>query len=349
MNPRVNEARVGLFVVFSLILLGVLILSLSSQSGLFRRTYSIKTSFNNVQGLVEGAPVRLQGRDIGLVEKIYFAPGFNEKPIDVVLQIDKSIESRVRENSLATIQTMGLLGDKYVEITHGSPPAPVIRPGGKVKSTEPPNLFALLDKGDEILTNIVNISHSLDKVTAEFATEENRQNFTKTFRSWKNVVTEIEHGDGLLHSVIYKPKSGDLVDELGKATKDLAAILHDMRQGTGKPGHSLADFSESMANVREITSRVKTGPGVLHEMVYKKGDEGLVKRLTAASKNLNEILAKVNRGEGSLGAFVNDPTLYEDLKIITGGAKRSGRVKRVIQYTIKKYEKGKKKEMAPSP
>jgi phospholipid/cholesterol/gamma-HCH transport system substrate-binding protein len=344
MNQRVNEARVGLFVVFALILLGVLILSLSSQTGLFRETYTIKTSFSNVQGLAEGAPVRLQGRDIGLVEKIYFAPGFSEKPIDVILQIDKSIQPRIRENSTATIQTMGLLGDKYVEITHGSPPAPVVREGGRVKSTNPPDLFALLNKGDEILTNIVGISRSLDKLTSEFATEENRQNFTTTFRSWKNIVTEIERGDGLLHSVIYKPKSGDLVDELGKASKDLATVLRDVREGKGKPGQSLADFSATMSNVREITTRLRTGPGILHELVYKKGDEGLIRNLTASSKDLREILAKVNRGEGTLGAFVNDPTLYEDMKIITGGAKRSSAVKRVIRYTIRKYEKRRKSE-----
>jgi len=349
MKQGMTEARVGVFVIIALILLGVLITSLSSQTGIFQATYAIKTSFGNVQGLVEGAPVRLQGRDVGLVTKIYFAPGFREKPIEVVIEIDQSIQSRVRENSVATIQTMGLLGDKYVEITHGSPPAKVIREGGIVQSTNPPDLYAVIDKGDKILSNVVNISKSLDQFTAEFATPENRENFSKSFRSMRNIMGEVEKGDGFLHSVIYKPKPGDVVDDLSMAAEDLRAILKDIRDGTGNAGTSLKDFSATMANVKDLTGRVKTGPGMLHDAIYKKGEKDLVTNLSEAAKNLNEILAKVKRGEGTLGAFVNDPTLYEDMTIITGGAKRSGMVKRVVRYTIKKYEKGQKKAAPVEP
>jgi len=349
MDKGMTEARVGVFVIIGLILLGVLITSLSSQTGILRDTYTVKTSFSNVQGLVEGAPVRLQGRDVGLVTKIYFAPGFREKAIEVVLEIDQSIQSRVRENSTATIQTMGLLGDKYVEITHGAPPAKVIREGGVVKSTNPPDLYAVINKGDQILTNVVNISKSLDQFTAEFATPENRENFSQTFRSMRNIVTEVEKGDGFLHSVIYKSKPGDVVDDLSQAVDDLHAILQDLRDGTGNAGTALRDLSATMAHVKDVTKRMKTGPGMLHDAIYRKGEKDLVTNLSQAAENLNAILAKVRRGEGTLGAFVNDPTLYEDLTIITGGAKRSGMVKRVVKYTIKKYEKGQKKPAPVEP
>jgi phospholipid/cholesterol/gamma-HCH transport system substrate-binding protein len=104
-----------------------------------------------------------------------------------------------------------------------------------------------------------------------------------------------------------------------------------------------------MANVKDVTGRVKTGPGMLHEAIYRKDEKGLVTNLSEAATSLNAILAKVKRGEGTLGAFVNDPTLYEDLTIITGGAKRSGMVKRVVKYTIRKYEKGQKKAAPVEP
>ncbi len=349
MNKGMTEARVGVFVIIGLILLGVLITSLSSQTGILRDTYTVKTSFSNVQGLAEGAPVRLQGRDVGLVSKIYFAPGFREKPIEVVLELDQSIQARVRENSTASIQTMGLLGDKYVEISHGSPPAKVIRADGAVKSTNPPDLYAVIEKGDKILTNVVNISKSLDQFTAEFATPENRANFSQTFRSMRNIVTEVEKGDGFLHSVIYKPKPGDVVDDLSQAADDLHAILEDIRNGTGNAGTALRDLSATMANVRDITKRMKTGPGMLHEAIYRKDEKGLITNLSEAAENLNAILAKVRRGEGTLGAFVNDPTLYEDMTVITGGAKRSGMVKRAVRYSIRKYEKGQKKAAPVEP
>ena len=349
MSQRARDVRVGLFILAALVLLGVLITSLSSQSGLFRDTYSIKTSFNNVVGLVEGAPVRLQGTSVGLVSKIYFAPGFGEKPIEVIMDVDESVRSRIRENSTATIRTMGLLGDKYIEVTQGSPPEPIITEGGTVASARPADLATVMSKGDEILTNIVNISESLDSFTAEFATDENRENFTQTFESMKNIMSEVEEGDGLLHGLIYEPKPGDAIDSLTGALTDLRALIGDAKDGKGEIGETLRALSESITNFEEITARIRSGPGMLHEAVYTKGDESLMANLNSAAENLNEILVKINEGEGTFGAFLNDPTLYEDLKIITGGAKRSGRVKRVVEYTIKKYDKKKEETPAATP
>jgi phospholipid/cholesterol/gamma-HCH transport system substrate-binding protein len=236
-----------------------------------------------------------------------------------------------------------------VEITHGSPPAKVVREGGALKSTNPPDLYAVINKGDQILSNVVNISKSLDQITSEFATPENRENFSQTFRSMRNIVTEVEKGDGFLHSVIYKPKPGDAVDDLSNAVDDLHAILEDLRNGTGNAGTALRDLSATMANVRDITKRMKSGPGMLHEAIYKKDEKGLVTNLSEAAESLNAILARVRRGEGSLGAFINDPTLYEDMTVITGGAKRSGMVKRAVRYSIRKYEKGQRKEQTVEP
>lgn len=339
MSQAARAVRVGFLVALALVLFGALVTSLSSQSGFFRDTYSIKTSFSNVQGLVEGAPVRLQGRDIGLVSKIYFAPGFGKKPVEVVLDIDRSVQARIRQNSTAAIRTMGLLGDKYVEVSHGSPPAEIIREGGVLKSTTPPDLSTVLDKGDEILTNIVKISSSLDTFTAEFASEENRENFSRTFRSMRNIVEEVEKGDGLLHGLIYEPAPGGTLDNFSKAVNDFRWIMDDARNGKGRLGSSLQSLSTSADNLEDITTRLRSGPGMLHEAIYAEGKRSLAENLNDAALRLNNVLTKLDEGKGTLGAFLNDPTLYEDMKIITGGAKRSGRVRRVVEYTINKYKK----------
>ncbi len=339
MSQPVRAVRVGFLVALALVAFGALVTSLSSQSGLFRDTYSIKTSFSSVQGLVEGAPVRLQGRDIGLVSNIYFTPGFSEKPVEVVLDIDRSVQSRIRENSTAAIRTMGLLGDKYIEVSHGSPPAPIIREDEKVDSSAPPDLYAVMEKGDEILTNIVKISGSLDAFTAEFASEENRENFSRTFESMRNIVEGVEKGDGLLHGLIYEPTPGDALDNFTQALADFREIVGDAREGKGEVGGSLKSLSASMENLEDITTRMRSGPGMLHEAIYSKGDRSLVENLNNAALRLSNVLTKIDEGEGTFGAFLNDPTLYEDMKIITGGAKRSGRVKRVVEYTINKYKK----------
>ena len=58
--------------------------------------------------------------------------------------------------------------------------------------------------------------------------------------------------------------------------------------------------------------------------------------LSSAAKSIDNIVKKVERGEGSLGGIINDPTVYEDLKVILGGAKRSKTIKTLVRYTIKK-------------
>jgi phospholipid/cholesterol/gamma-HCH transport system substrate-binding protein len=165
----------------------------------------------------------------------------------------------------------------------------------------------------------------------------------------KNIMSEVEEGEGLLHGLIYEPKPGDAIDSLTGALTDLRALIGDAKDGKGEIGETLRALSESIANFEEITTRIRSGPGMLHEAVYAKGDKGLMANLNSAAENLNEILVKINEGEGTFGAFLNDPTLYEDLKIITGGAKRSGRVKRVVEYTIKKYDRKKEERPAATP
>jgi phospholipid/cholesterol/gamma-HCH transport system substrate-binding protein len=101
---------------------------------------------------------------------------------------------------------------------------------------------------------------------------------------------------------------------------------------------------------------VRGGKGLLHAILYDPAGGELVNNLSVASgsagdlmkdlsstvKSIDNIVKKVERGEGTLGGIVNDPTVYEDLKVILGGAKRSTIIKALVRYTIKqkKAEQG---------
>jgi phospholipid/cholesterol/gamma-HCH transport system substrate-binding protein len=88
--------------------------------------------------------------------------------------------------------------------------------------------------------------------------------------------------------------------------------------------------------VREISSQVRGGKGLLHAILYDPAGGELVNNLSSAAKSADNIVKKVERGEGTLGGIINDPAVYEDLKVILGGAKRSTIIKGLIRYTIKK-------------
>jgi outer membrane protein OmpA-like peptidoglycan-associated protein len=103
---------------------------------LFRRTYRLKAEFQNVVGLNNGADVRVGGIHLGTVKYISLPDGPSGK-LTVVMDMASSTENIIRQNSVATIKTEGLLGDKYVEISFGSEKAPAIESGDTIKGETP--------------------------------------------------------------------------------------------------------------------------------------------------------------------------------------------------------------------
>ena len=79
----------------------------------------------------------------------------------------------------------------------------------------------------------------------------------------------------------------------------------------------------------------RTGNGILHELIYEDtSEQDLIVEVLEAGARLNSILTKIDDGEGSLGMLLNDPTLYEDLKILVGGAQRSAIVRSLIRFAV---------------
>ena len=112
---------VGSFALAALGALALAILSLSSQEGVFSERYRLVGYYENVQGLIPNAPVWLAGTRVGRVESVNFGTRPDGKAaVKVILQLDEDVRERIRADSTASIGTIGLLGDRYVEISLGS-------------------------------------------------------------------------------------------------------------------------------------------------------------------------------------------------------------------------------------
>jgi phospholipid/cholesterol/gamma-HCH transport system substrate-binding protein len=258
MKPlKATELKVGIFIVVIVCLFGVGIFAIGSHQKYFQRQYTLWASYSNIKGLISGAPVSLAGLTVGRVNAIVFSRDPRDKTVKVELKINKGVQDRIRGDSLATIQTMGLLGDKYVEISLGSPDQPMLQDEGRIASANPIDLSEYAAKVEETI-NVVN------------------------------------------------------------------TILLD---------------------IKEISGQIKGGKGLVHAILYDPAGGEMVKDLAGTVQSANKIVKKVERGEGTLGALISDPTVYEDLKVILGGAKRSTLLKALIRYTIKK-KKGEEGEQS---
>lgn len=306
-RDRRLSLTVGVLVISSVAAIAVTILSLSAQEGVWKPRYRLHAYFGNVQGLIGGAPVWLAGKRVGRVESVDF--GFVESgrtAVRVDMRIETGVKERIRGDSIATIGTIGLLGDRYVEVSPGSAQAEPLEDDEALQTLDPVDLNVVANRGAEALDNIANLTGGLSDVVNEFTRAEGGRALADAMNAFGDVALEIREGEGLLHSLIYDPYGGQGVESITRSLEILENILLEVRDGHG----------------------------ILHSMVYDEPTEqDVVIEALQAGARLNSILAKVDAGQGTLGLMVNDPTLYEDLKVLVGGANRSRLVRTMIDLS----------------
>ena len=303
-----TRLRVGIFVLGLLGLFIVFVLTIGSQSRIFERRYSLHAFFGTIEGLNVGAPVRLAGTSIGSVDDITFSKDLASKKIRVTISLDARLQDRIREDSLASIGTVGLVGDKVLELTVGSLDKPALPPGATIASIDPPDYAKLLQKGDQIVGNVVKISDALSQLVGGGTGAGARQDLTESIASFNRIMGEIEQGTGLLHALVYEKRSGNILKELSETTAALQQLSNLMKEFQNQKGLAHILFADPRA-------------------------ESIMADLEQTSKNLKLVSSRLAQGEGTLGALIDDPALYEDLSSLLRGANRSRILRSLIQST----------------
>lgn len=306
------QLRAGIFTIVVVVALGVVVSTLNREGGLFTPRYALFADFDGIEGLFVNSPVRLAGNQVGRVRDIRFLPPGSERVVRVELDVDSSVQDRITVDSVASIHQAGILGDMYVEISLGTPGSEELPEGGMLASTDPIPFNELAAKGAELLDNLVAFSASAERIVGSFEQAMGTESIASTFGSMSNIVQEIEDGDGILHALIY--------DQGGMAAADLK--------------RSMRELSSSLGRVNAILAEVETGDGMAHDFIYGAEDTDMstLAALRSAAERLESVLRKIDEGEGTLGALLNDPTVYEDLKLVLGGARDSTLLRGAIDY-----------------
>jgi phospholipid/cholesterol/gamma-HCH transport system substrate-binding protein len=310
-SDRRLSLSVGVFVIVCLAGAAYAILTLTSQSGVFTSQYTVVARFENVQGLLPGAPIWLAGKQVGSVVSVELMEDGGPHPVRVELRIDGTVQRYVRMDSIAKIGTIGVLGDSYVDISVGSEEFSTIVDGNEIQTETPANLAVLLAKGTRALDNMATLAGNLNGVVTAFADEEGSAKLADAVNAVSDIVVAVEQGNGLLHSLIYDEYRGGGVDSIQRSLSSLESIMDE----------------------------IKNGDGIFHSLIYDSpADQDVVMQALEAGAKMNSIMGKVDRGEGSLGMLVNDPSLYEDLKVLLGGAHRSAVLRTLIRLAVEQDE-----------
>jgi phospholipid/cholesterol/gamma-HCH transport system substrate-binding protein len=314
-----TQLRVGLLVLVALAIFMVTVFTLGQQEHLWQRKVHYEIHFARAGGLAVGAGVSLTGVPVGSIAEMRFSDDPMVSFIEVGVSVAGNVAPRIREGSVATVRTLGLLGDRYIELTPGSADAPPIEPGGLIPSIDPVDYEAVLGQSGDIVSNVVEVTASL-----------------------KVVLGAIERGEGLLGAMVRNRELGEatLVDfqrtmaNLQDTTRSLDDILHRVNRGEGLLGRLtrtskedeelIANVDKSARSLKELTARLNSGHGLLAKLV---DDDAYAQRvlgnLDRTLGDLAEVAGKLDRGEGTLGKLVNDPALYHDTQSLLGRARRS--------------------------
>jgi phospholipid/cholesterol/gamma-HCH transport system substrate-binding protein len=204
-------ARLGLFIVATLAVLATGVFIIGSQEYLFRSTYQLKAQFDNVAGLAAGADVRVGGVHSGTVESIALPHGPGEK-VTVVMELDKSTHEIIKQDSVASIETEGLLGNQYMAISFGSAGQPNVRAGDILTSYPPLQMSDLLIKMNGILNSsqlgIENTTEATAHLNAISAKIDAGQGTVGALVNDKQLYNNLEQTTTTLHDTMVQAQAG---------------------------------------------------------------------------------------------------------------------------------------------
>ncbi len=363
LNPAERERRLivraGLFVGLGLTLGAVVVFLIGKERNLFEKDNTYFGAFENVDGLQLDSPVRLGGLEAGHVVSIAFANDLGDKRIRVTMQVLKRYESRVRKDSVARVVGRGVLGDKAIDVSLGSPNEKQLGNGAEIATGTSGDISSLLKATGEVIDNAVGITRNLRSGVAAYTAPEILDDVTALVKSARGIMQEVESGKGALHLLVYDRGTADSVKQLLVAAADSAArldqaiakvdaMMGDIKNGDGtlhalvydkKVASAITELGLAADELATLVHDAKnTKNGAVYQLVY--GDaRGLVNDLAQAAADVKGITTKVKAGEGSLGGLINDPTVYEDLKEILGNVKRNRVLRELVRLSISNAEK----------
>jgi len=329
MTERQIQMRIGALVLAAILLFIGFVLSIGRRSALFEERFSLWASFSSTEGLAVGAPVRLAGVTVGNVTRISFGRDPKDRRIVLTLTVMQRVRDRIREDSVASIGTIGLVGDKVLDITVGSDDRPPLPPGGQLASVDPIDYSQLLQKGDRILDHVTRISGSLDAFLAG-GEGAGRRNLNEVLRSLRATLVEVEKGEGLLHDVIYGREGATLLGRVDRTVQSLEKIARTA-ESEGPP--LLQRLERTVQSLERISQAVETGGGFLHGLIYTP-QEDTVGRLSRSLASLDDLLREAKEGRGLLHALLYDP---EGTAIVA----RLGRTSQELEGLVRAAREGK--------
>ncbi|MBA2258291.1 MAG: MCE family protein [Acidobacteria bacterium] len=330
---RKRAAMVGGFVLMGVVVFALGLFLIGDRRLLFTKHMEIATTFGKVTGLVVGTPVRLAGLSAGEVLEIRVPSRPSERFL-VRLRIREDLRPLVRTDSVATIQTDGIVGNAFVQIGMGTDEAPPVEPGGILKGIDPIEFADLIQEGRDtfrlVSREFLDLTGEVSKTVA---------GLTETIDVTKGVIADV---GGELKVVT--AAGGRIAADVEGTVGNVRAIVADVRAGKGTVGHLVTDTAlydrlNGITREAEQTARtVRETAEISRDAIRKfSGPDGMGPQLTQSIRNtlagIEEVTFDLAEGTEALKrnflvrGFFQDRGFF-DLDSISSAAYQEGLLER---------------------
>ena len=282
-----TELRVGVVTLVSLVVLGFTILYVGSGGGTpLTPKYQLRALMSDVNGLKPGAPVRVGGVEVGTVTHVDFGGARARGMVDVEMKLDRRVKDRITTESQATLGSLGLLGEKAVDITSSPRGTPIEENGYVAAASEDPFKGLLSDASDS---------------TAHL----------------RRILSRMDAGEGLVGKAL---RDDELYNRMVDVSQRLQGLMGKFESQTGPLGRLMNDreMSERMASsvkgIDTVVDRIEAGQGALGVLAK---DEQLAARMKSAVNKLDDVVARLDKGEGTAGRMLKDDALYQRMSDVS--------------------------------
>ena len=367
-----RDLTVGAVVLLAAFIFTIGIFSIGSEQKIWVKKVAYRIKVPDANGLQSGSPVRLAGVQVGTVTGVSFPEDPNQMGVEVGLAVDRAHQHRIRQDTVANVKILTLLGgEKYIELTPGSPSQAALPPGSYLTVPASFGIEQLGELSASLADDIKSISGNVRIVLETVQKQEGvvgrmlldpnfgQQTFSdiaESARLTREALEDVNEGRGLVGKALTDEQFANettasirnsltRIEALVEKLTDERGIVYQALDPNGRVAVAVDNFEKATADLQDFTAELKAGRGTLGRLVSDEeyGKE-LLENLKKISSNLAAITDRLNKGDGSLGRLINDPQLYEDIRSVVRGVQDSKVMSGLIRHYREKGEKALRKK-----
>ena len=272
-----DQLKVGVMVLTALAILLVAVFKLGQAANLFAKRYELVAFLPNSIGLRQGGQVTIAGQMAGTIKSIEFLPvdADTTRNLKVVMQLDEAIREQVRTDSRGKLRTLGLLGDKVLDINPGTPRFAALQNGDTLTMGESLDYDQVIAQASGAVGDMVQLTHDLKSITGG-----------------------IVRGEGTMGQFV---TNRDLYDELTGTLRRTNQLIVKLQNPNGSVGRMLDDpamyqnLTNMIASVDSLVMQLNSRQGTAGKLLH---DDSLYNHLVSVAAGADSLVKMVTKGNG---------------------------------------------------